>query len=209
MNNWPTIQFPNEPLAYRAASVRTCEKVEIRPRQGPKQVAGGKRRGVGAAQPPATGEISVPVRPEKWVLRQSSMRRGRTQAHEKGMHHMFASIGIGIATGIGIGGHLDADADSDPDSDPEISAISVLFSEPEPVNEKSVDTPTNVLVRFRDLYEADASSRRQSDIQNCDRFRMKAMAGSEVENNLLMRLLPESAVVIVAIIILGRFRRFG
>ncbi len=57
------------------------------------------------------------------------MHRGRTQAHEKGMVPMFASIGIGIA--IGIGGHLDAEADSDPDtdSDPEISAISVLFSE--------------------------------------------------------------------------------
>ncbi len=59
------------------------------------------------------------------------MRQGRTQAHEKDMHHMFASIGIAIAIGIGIGGYLDADAESDPhtDSDPEISAISVLFSE--------------------------------------------------------------------------------
>ncbi len=45
------------------------------------------------------------------------MRRGRTQAYEKGMPRMFA---------IEIGGHLDADAVSDTDA--EISAISVLFS---------------------------------------------------------------------------------
>ncbi len=51
---------------------------------------------------------------------------GARQAHEKGMHHMFASIGIGID----IGGYFNADADSESDTDsgPEISAISVLFS---------------------------------------------------------------------------------
>ncbi len=61
------------------------------------------------------------------------MRRGSTQASEKGMQHMFAPVGIGIAIGIGIdsSAHFHADTDSDPhtDSDPEISAISVLFSD--------------------------------------------------------------------------------
>ncbi len=47
------------------------------------------------------------------------MGRGRTPAHENGMHHMFAPIGIGNAIGIGIdiGGNFDADADSDPNPD--------------------------------------------------------------------------------------------
>ncbi len=53
-----------------------------------------------------------------YFAEQSSMRRGRTHAHEKGMHHRFASIGVGIAIGIGIemGGHFDSDADSDPET---------------------------------------------------------------------------------------------
>ncbi len=59
------------------------------------------------------------------------MGRGRTQAHEKGMLHRFASIGIGIAIGIGIdiGGHFAADADSDPDtdSDPEALRYQIYF----------------------------------------------------------------------------------
>jgi hypothetical protein len=76
--------------------------------------------------------------------------------------------------------------------------------------EKTVDTPAHVLVRLANLWEACASSRLQSDnTQNVYRFRMKAMAGTQIGSSVLMGLLPVPVVVIVSIIILGRFRRFG
>ena len=55
------------------------------------------------------------------VARPSSMRRWRTQAHEKDVMRMsvFGAVGIGIAFGIeiAIAGYFDVDADLNPDTD--------------------------------------------------------------------------------------------
>ena len=64
---------------------------------------------------------------------QSSMRRWRTQAHEKDPPRVFVSVAVGIGIGIAFGikvavdEHLDTDSDSDPDSDPRISRHPLYF----------------------------------------------------------------------------------
>ncbi len=64
------------------------------------------------------------------MVEQSSMRRWRTQAHEKDLTRVFVFVAVGIE--IAIGRHFDIDADSEPDSDSGDFAISALFLEQRP-----------------------------------------------------------------------------
>ena len=71
--------------------------------------------------------------PQPLISEQSSMRRWRTQAHEKDPPRVFVSVAVGIGIGIAFGikvavdEHLDTDSDSDPDSDPRISRHPLYF----------------------------------------------------------------------------------